>query len=300
MRHKFPDQQGRPWCVRRYAVLLLSLLVVSPVLLSQTSSPALQIEPTMKKAVDTKSTGASTCYAVQVGAYEGRAEATETMKRLMQAFPNRMALSQVVAPDKTRWRLRVLTTSKVEALKVSGRLLGEQGIKAWIDPTPCALPLTAQRQDNDAHATDNSEFGSFLRAFGGDVPRWKATISTVDVPSLTVSDEEAKQIEQWRNLSLRCVDFVRNDTVQLSTKVSLSDQIRLLDDLNRLASNVSGLGNSLSYLVSAQQTRDIPKAQQWARVLLDLTREIFAEYQKFYQHLLTLAASLDSAVYKKR
>ncbi|MFY9532227.1 MAG: SPOR domain-containing protein [Candidatus Acidiferrales bacterium] len=254
----------------------------------------------MKKAVDTKSTEPSTCYAVQVGAYDGRAEATAMLKQLMQAFPYRMALSQVVTPDKTRWRLRVLATSKVEALKVSGRLLGEQGIKAWIDPTPCGLPLTAQSLGNDAHATDTSEFGSFLRAFGGDVPRWKATISTVDVPSLSVSDEEAKQIDQWRNLSLKCLDFVRNDTVQLSTKVSLSDQIRLLDDLNRLASNVSGLGNSLSYLVSAQQTRDIPKAQQWARVLLDLTREIFAEYQKFYQHLLTLAASLDSAVYKKR
>jgi hypothetical protein len=295
-----PKQDGRAESVQRFALLLLSLLVTSPVLSSRTASAAPQVQPAMKKAVDTRSAEASNCYAVQVGAYEGRAEATETMRRLMQAFPNRMALSQVVTPDKTRWRLRVLTTSKGEALKVSDRLLAEQGIKAWIDAIPCAVPVAAESQDNNAPPTDNSQFGSFLRTFGAAVPRWKAILSTVDVPSLSVSDEESKQIEQWRNLSLKCVDFVRNDTAVLSTKVSLSDQIRLLDDLNRLASNVSGLGNSLSYLVTAQQTRDIPKAQQWARILLDLTREIFAEYQKFYQHLLTVAAGIDSAVFKRR
>jgi hypothetical protein len=77
------------------------------------------------------------CFAVQVGAYEDRAEATVMLNRLMQAFPDPMTLSQVVTRDKTRWRLRVLATSRLEALKVSGRLLGEQGIKAWIVPIPC-------------------------------------------------------------------------------------------------------------------------------------------------------------------
>ncbi len=168
-------------------------------------------------------------------------------------------------------------------------------------PSPkSTMPLAAQSQDDNPHAMDSSEFGSFLRTFGAEVPRWKATISSVDVSSLSVSNEESKQIEQWRNLFLECLDFVRNDTLQLSTKVNLGDQIRLLDDLNRLASNVSGLGNSLSYLATPQQARDIPKAQHWARVLLDVTREIFAEYQKFYLHLLALAATIDSPVDKGR
>jgi sporulation related protein len=300
MRRESTDQKGRPGCLRQCVVLLLSLLLADPVLLSQTSSAALRVQPTMKKTVDAKSTEPSICYAVQVGAYERRAEATAMLKQLMQAFPYRMALSQVVAGGKTRWRLRVMATSKVEALQITDRLLEEQGIKAWIDSIPCAIAGAIQSQDNNPDAMDNSEFGSFLRTFGAELPRWKATISTIDVSSLSVSDEEGKQIEEWRNLSLKCLGFVGNDVVQLSSRVSLSNQIRLLNDLNRLASNVSGLGNSLSYLVTAEQVRDIPRAQQLARVLLDMTQEIFADYQKFYPHVLAVAASIDSAVVKNR
>ena len=300
MRRESTDQKGRPGCLQQCVVLLLSLLWADPVLLSQTSSAALRVQPTMKKTVDAKSTEPSTCYAVQVGAYERQAEATAMLKQLMQAFPYRMALSQVVAGGKTRWRLRVMATSKVEALQITDRLLEEQGIKAWIDSIPCAIAGAVQSQDNNPHAMDNSEFGSLLRTFGAELPRWKATISTIDVSSLSVSYEESKQIEEWRNLSLKCLGFVGNDVVQLSSRVSLSNQIRLLNDLNRLASNVSGLGNSLSYLVTAEQVRDIPRAQQSARVLLDMTQQIFADYQKFYPHVLAVAASIDSAVVKNR
>jgi cell division septation protein DedD len=122
-------------------VLVLALLVVSPVFCSQTLSPAGQLQHTTKKEVDKKRTEHSTCYAVQVGAYKERAEVGAMLDKLAEGFPYRMMLTQVGARDNMRWRLRVLATSRVEALKVSERLLAEQGVQAWIIPIPCAYSV---------------------------------------------------------------------------------------------------------------------------------------------------------------
>jgi hypothetical protein len=122
-------------------VLVLALLVVSPVLCSQTLSPAGQLQQTTKKEVDKKRTEHSTCYAVQVGAYKERAEVGAMLDKLAEGFPYRMMLTQVGARDNMRWRLRVLATSRVEALKVSERLLAEQGVQAWTIPIPCAYSV---------------------------------------------------------------------------------------------------------------------------------------------------------------
>lgn len=119
----------------RQTVLVLALFVVSPVLCSQTPSP--QLQHTRKEEVD-KGTEHSTCYAVQVGAYKERAEAGAMLEKLTEGFPYRMMLTQVSTRDNTWWRLRVLATARVEALKVSERLLAEQGIQASIVPIPCA------------------------------------------------------------------------------------------------------------------------------------------------------------------
>ncbi|MFY9528383.1 MAG: hypothetical protein WAR24_05695, partial [Candidatus Acidiferrales bacterium] len=59
------------------------LLIASATDLRASSSPAPQVQPTMKKAVERTSTEPSSCYAVQVGAYEDRAEATAMLNRLL-------------------------------------------------------------------------------------------------------------------------------------------------------------------------------------------------------------------------
>ena len=135
MRDESPDQKSRLGYTVRHTVLVLALFVVTPFLCSQTPSP--QLQHTRKEEVD-KRTEHSTCYAVQVGAYKERAEAGAMLEKLTEGFPYLMMLTQVGTRDNTWWRLRVLATARVEALKVSERLLAEQGVQAWIVPIPCA------------------------------------------------------------------------------------------------------------------------------------------------------------------
>lgn len=138
MRHRFPNQEGGHSPVSRSMVLILVLAVASSALSSQASSTTQQAQASTKKAPEKKSTEAATCYAVQVGAYVDRAEADRMLNKLMKVFPNGMTISQVTTRNETRWRLRVLATSKPEALKIAARLLRDQDIKAWIDPVPCS------------------------------------------------------------------------------------------------------------------------------------------------------------------
>lgn len=117
----------------------MALLTLSVALCWQMGCAAGQVllQPEVEKEV----TRHSTCYAVQVGAYEKRAEAVAMMIKLAQTFSYPMALTQVDARDNVRWRLRVLASSRDEALKASERLLAEQGIHGWMVPMSCKEKL---------------------------------------------------------------------------------------------------------------------------------------------------------------
>jgi membrane-associated protease RseP (regulator of RpoE activity) len=116
------------------AVLPLAVFVVGVLSSSQVSLAVPQVQTT--EAV-TKSSEATKCYAVQVGAYGKRAEALAMLNRLTQRFSYPTTLTPLVIQDDTLWRVRMLTTSKAEALNASERLLRDQDVKAWILPIPC-------------------------------------------------------------------------------------------------------------------------------------------------------------------
>lgn len=124
-------------CRRVGAPIVLFLLAASPVIGAQTSSEPPR-PPATKKAPGKESSPPPRCYAVQVGAYENRAEAEAMQDNLTRSFPNGTQLSQVVTGDKTRWRLRLVAASRAEAVKIAARLLRERQIKAWIEPIPCS------------------------------------------------------------------------------------------------------------------------------------------------------------------
>lgn len=120
-------------------MLILALLVASPVFCSQATALGERVQrTTTKNDAENKRAEHSACYAVQVGAYEDRAEVAGKLDKLAREFPHRMMLTQVSTSDKTLWRLRVLATSQAEAKRVSERLSTERGIQPWIIPIACA------------------------------------------------------------------------------------------------------------------------------------------------------------------
>jgi len=124
-------------------VLALAVFVLGLFSSSQTSLAVPQIQTT--EAV-TKSPEATKCYAVQVGAYSKRAEALAMLNRLTQRFSYPTTLTPLVTQDNTLWRVRMLTTSKAEALEASERLLQGQGVKAWIMPIPCTTRVNGNSE----------------------------------------------------------------------------------------------------------------------------------------------------------
>jgi PDZ domain/SPOR domain len=128
------------------SVLALAVLVAGVLSSSQTSLAVPQVQTT--EAV-TKRPETAKCYAVQVGAYSKRAEALAMLNRLTQRFSYRTTLTPLVTRDDTLWRVRMLTTSRADALKASERLLQDQGVKAWIIPIPCAAQANGNSEGSD-------------------------------------------------------------------------------------------------------------------------------------------------------
>lgn len=135
MRHNSPNQERARGLISLAVVLLLA---VASSTFSQTSPTPARADAATNQVAERKSSQSATCYAVQVGAYEEEAEADRMMNKLMQDYPYGMTIAPVSTRGQTRWRLRVLATSKPEALEISARLLRDQQIKAWIVPIPCS------------------------------------------------------------------------------------------------------------------------------------------------------------------
>jgi hypothetical protein len=117
------------------AVLTLAAFVLGLLSSSKISLALPQVQTT--EAV-TKSPETARCYAVQVGAYGKRAEALAMLNRLTQRFSYPTTLTPLVTQDDTLWRVRMLTTSKAEALRASERLLQDQRVNTWIVPIRCS------------------------------------------------------------------------------------------------------------------------------------------------------------------
>jgi hypothetical protein len=116
---------------------ILLLLVVAAAMRAEaqtTAAPA-----AAKGAIETKSP-AKNCCAVQVGAYEDPAEAEAAMESLAREFSNAIQMSQTIGGGSTRWRVRILATTRAEARAIAARLLSKRGTKAWIEPIACPNP----------------------------------------------------------------------------------------------------------------------------------------------------------------
>jgi hypothetical protein len=158
------------------AVLALAVLVVGELLSSQTSLAVPQVQTT--EAV-TKSPETARCYAVQVGAYGKRAEALAMLNRLSRRFSYPTMLTSLVTQDDILWRVRMLTTSKGEALKASERLLQDQGVKAWIIPIPCT---TRANGNSESANHDRNPEGATSSARALPVPATPPTLKLATVP----------------------------------------------------------------------------------------------------------------------
>jgi len=122
------------------AGLLLILLSLSLAATLRGQAQSATVPAAAKTPIEKKSELAKSCYAVQVGAYEDRLQAQETMESLAREFSNAIQMSQTIDGSRTRWRVRILATTRTEGRAISARLLSKRGMKAWMEPVVCPNP----------------------------------------------------------------------------------------------------------------------------------------------------------------
>ena len=73
-------------------------------------------------------------YAVQVGAYEDRAQAEALAQELSQRYQKQVGIFPVEVRGKTLYRVRIHVESRAEAAELAERLPREQNLPVWIVP----------------------------------------------------------------------------------------------------------------------------------------------------------------------
>jgi hypothetical protein len=155
---------------------------------------------------------------------------------------------------------------------------------------PTAEEVSALRLMND------TEFTEFLRRLDADIVSWKARLRTVDVASLRIGPEDAKELRRSYNLCVLALESARGDIEQLTPKQTLKLDLLLLMDLSELARSLDRLSSDLASPITVEKPIYAQKSLGWARDVLSIDVALAAQIHQMQHHLLAMAGLLDAAL----
>ena len=103
-----------------------------------------------------------------------------------------------------------------------------QGMKALtIVMLTLLLCSVAPAQSHDTRLMTTAEYKDFLDKVEVGLPKWEAALKRVDPAKTDVSYASGKQIEQWRDLGLKEVEWVRQHLAKERAKHTVSGELAL-------------------------------------------------------------------------
>jgi hypothetical protein len=176
------------------------------------------------------------------------------------------------------------------AIVVVLALLPAASASAQFRLKPTAEETSALRLMND------TEFTEFLRRLDADIVNWKSRLRAIDVNSLRVGPEDAKELRRSYHLCVVALESARGDIEQLTPKQTLKLDLLLLMDLSELARSLDRLSSDLASPVTVEKPSYAQKSLGWARDVLSIDVALAAQIHQMQHHLLAMAGLLDAAL----
>ncbi len=166
-----------------------------------------------------------------------------------------------------------------------------------------SAPASAQAQQSAAgqdlaalRLMNDAQFKEFLKRLDADIVSWKGRLKTLDVGSLRVGRDDAKEIRRGYSLCMLALESARGDIEQLTQKQTLKLDFLLLVDLNALARSLDRLSGNLASPVTVQKASYAQKSLSWAREVLSIDVALAGHVTEIQHHVLALAGLLDAAL----
>jgi len=138
---------------------------------------------------------------------------------------------------------------------------------------------------------EKPEFHTFVQTLAQDVKRWKGSVSEIDISSLSdLSYDKGKVMDDSKNVCLKQLKTLEDDVQLLSKKISLTNLVVVLVDLENTQVSLSELDATLD----DENEKDVDAYMKWKLHLGQAFAEAMADTKHVYGALIQISKALDS------
>lgn len=152
----------------------------------------------------------------------------------------------------------------------------------------------AQAFQSKADSNQPLELGTAVQEVRARLPKWRATLSSVDVESLPIQYKEGKQVEFLKSQAVEELERIDKTARSLEKEVSAQNSAQLLLDMQGAAARASELGAVFLWAATTEKGGATASASDSSKSVLDMSTDIMVEEQKTEVPVMELLAARDA------
>jgi hypothetical protein len=157
-----------------------------------------------------------------------------------------------------------------------------------------AISSTAQAFQPKADSNQPLELGTAVQEVRARLPKWRATLSSVDVESLPIQYKEGKQVEFLKSQAVEGLDRIDKTARSLEKEVSAQNSAQLLLDMQDAAARASELSAVFLWAATTEKGGATASESEPAKAVLDMSTDMMIEEQKTEVPVMELLAARDA------
>ena len=152
----------------------------------------------------------------------------------------------------------------------------------------------AQASQSKSDSNQPLELGTAVQEVRARLPKWRASLSSVDVESLSIQYKEGKQLEFLKSQVVEGLDRIDKTARSLEKEVSAQNSAQLLLDMQDSAENATELGTAFLWAATIKEFGAPASVQDSAKAVLDMSNDMVMEEKRTEVPVMNLLAARDA------
>ncbi|HWY59764.1 MAG TPA: hypothetical protein VNZ03_35200 [Terriglobales bacterium] len=210
--------------------------------------------------------------------------------------------------DRTSWIVNDPIDLRFEKEKMFLKRPDGKEVELWLAKTvrlsqsgqtpPSTTPLAGQALSSNPDDTQHLELGAALKAVRASLPKWRATLSAVDVDSLPIQYRTGKQVELLKSVAVEQLDRIDKTSALLEDGrtsggfVNAQKSVQLLPGMQD--AKAAAVQLSSAFMVYSIDEKTASAASDWAKSVLDMSTDIMSQEKRTEVPVMMLLAARDA------
>jgi hypothetical protein len=204
--------------------------------------------------------------------------------------------------DRPHWIVNDAIDLRFEKEKIFLKRPDGKEVEVWLAKTvrvstsgqPSLPASSVDVPKSDPSSDQPLELGQALQEVRTLLPKWRATLSSVDVESLSIQYKEGKQLEFLKSQAAEGLDRIDKTARSVEKEVTAQNSAQLLLDMHYAAENATELGTAFLWAATIKEFGTPTSVQDSAKAVLDMSNDMVMEEKKTEVPVMNLLAARDA------